>query len=78
MIDTTVLEQAVLSYLNQEKKPVAIGKIVDEVVRTAGDPDPSDLKLAALRLVDSGRAEINRRWEFSISEAAGAGEAIAR
>jgi hypothetical protein len=76
MTDTAKLEQEVLTYLESSRTPVAIRQIVDDLAES-GDSDPIDLKLAALRLVDRGRAELNKRWEFSIRRVAAIKEAVA-
>ena len=64
------LEDELLEYLQSTDTPMSFSLIVKaaearEVGAERVDPiDPVDLKLAALRLVDRGHAELNQRWEF--------------
>jgi hypothetical protein len=77
MSNITSLEETLLQYLQSTKKPMSLSVIVEAAeTHQFGQPridpiDPVDLKLAALRLVDRGHAELNQRWEFIVASAAG-------
>lgn len=63
-------EQVVLNFLEAQERPVGIRTLVDGVTREHVTFEPSQLKVATLNLISTGKARVNSVWEVAASEEA--------